>query len=1275
MKHKLLSLLALAGAMCLSTSVWAQDEEPTFVSKWADPVKPTEPVRGAYEGSWVTPVAGKNYYIYNVGASQFMGCGRDWGTRTIATVDSIASPTGSKIAHATNKNFAISYSASADGSTGNLFFSPLNTDMNGYVTGLQDGNASWQDGDTGRAGHYELVPVEDNGFLLHDAKNEPYDGTVEITDENIDKYRLLGIDAVETASYTWNDAWAGENADGKSYKVVWKFVEATDDVAKDIRAWRDDPEFAALQKAYEAAMVIYNAKVVLHATLDTADVKGISEADINAAVAVYESETATEAEILAANTALQLAITLASATEYPVDITGVLQNPDFEIATANGVLPPGWDITITGNNLGQQNRTDVNPEDGYSMTNFIEAWASGSLGDGVIAQTIYGLPAGTYRLECDASICHDPASGDGSDIVGAGLFIQSGVLRATTPIGTPRLGVAHFTVDFDNDGGKPMTFGLYAEGTNANWLSADNFQLFYVGELKESPHYKNLKEYLETVTSEYDENSTYCSAVAKEQMNKAIEDAENITTDATDDECDAAYTALEEALKVVNASVAVYEELNTYAQSGGLLEEYASKTADNGWDSLSEQLSQMQQDWQDAYTDGTFTDEQVAEAISSIQGIIINWMTENPDAVKEGNDLTLLLVNADFESGKYFAGWDVADDEVQPDKDYGTIPGWTISSGNITQMSHVIETYHRKFDFNQTIKNMPAGVYDITVQGFVRHDGSATDQTIFYAGDLETQLMERSAQWSVDGYYNDGDGKGDPCGGANKDQTITNSLGESVKVPNGMSGFYWWEQEENTDGANMDYPKWQEGDNYYTNHIKAVLKEAGDFTIGLKSLGTTDWIIWDNFQIKYIGNDGSIYAEIAQEKWEELTKVYESEANAIYLTEKAANDYNTIGTIDYTGISDLEGYNEYAALCDALIAYIKEGTELGKALQTLLEDYGNRITATEAETSDFVNGVYSDLSDKLEGLSIADNDELKNAPAALAEAWTKCIMDNATEGEFGNVTEVIYNPNYVSYEDETVGSLNGWTMEKADDVTFGNYLADNGVAEAWHASGEYTSKQQIVGLTEGYYRLTVNGWFSPSEAYTAATHKEWAAISRAYMFGESSEGRYTKLLKNVLAYGSESDEGTEGQSTFTYTDEEENEVTIYAPGSRVSAAYYFQNVIAAVEPTELSGEDENVPTYRNTLDVQVGEDGILTIGISNKGLYVDGQNNDWAVFSNWTLSYLGTEAPDGIAVVDAKTQSAPAVIYTIDGRQAARLQRGLNIVRTAEGQVQKVLVK
>ena len=75
MKHKYFSLLALIGAMTVSTSAMAQ---------WSEPTAPKVPAAPAeYEGNWVTPESGGQYYLYNVGSGLFLGGGQTWGTRGI----------------------------------------------------------------------------------------------------------------------------------------------------------------------------------------------------------------------------------------------------------------------------------------------------------------------------------------------------------------------------------------------------------------------------------------------------------------------------------------------------------------------------------------------------------------------------------------------------------------------------------------------------------------------------------------------------------------------------------------------------------------------------------------------------------------------------------------------------------------------------------------------------------------------------------------------------------------------------------------------------------------------------------------------------------------------------------------------------------------------------------------------------------------------------------------------------------------------------------------
>ena len=285
----------------------------------------------------------------------------------------------------------------------------------------------------------------------------------------------------------------------------------------------------ALQSAYAGYLAI---KAPVEALDDDASVyEGDATIDLSEIDAPVQATTTLEALNAAIETAKPLlqnaaatffsSVTLNEGKRF--DITNIyLTNPDFEIPTTSGVLPPGWTITITGQNCGQQNRTDTNPESGLAITNFIEAWHPSQLGNGVIAQTVSSLPEGTYVLECDASICHDPAGAD--DITGANLFIQSSLKTERQAISNVRLYINHYSLEFSHGGVGSVTFGLEADNTNANWLSADNFKVYYAGGVDLSIYADALAEAVAgfealEATSDADDYATY----------KAVVDANNTT--------------------------------------------------------------------------------------------------------------------------------------------------------------------------------------------------------------------------------------------------------------------------------------------------------------------------------------------------------------------------------------------------------------------------------------------------------------------------------------------------------------------------------------------------------------------------------------------------------------------------------------------------------------------------------------------------------------------------------------------------------------------------
>ena len=281
--------------------------------------------------------------------------------------------------------------------------------------------------------------------------------------------------------------WGYGIPSGKDLAGVVAHADATADGWMCDWAFLTEAEYnmMAPKKDYEAIR-----NVALGIVENTAIYTDKNSAAATLTSAIYAQDDAVDAassadDITAAIAAIRAAVakfvdTVELKSGERFDITNIyLVNADFEVPTDNGKLPTGWTITITGQNCGQQNRTDTNPETSLSITNFIEAWHPSQLGSGVISQKVSGLPEGTYVLECDASICHDPAGAD--DIVGANLFIKSPLKTEKQAISNVRLYIKHYALSFVHGGEGTVEFGLENDNSNANWLSADNFKVYFAG--------------------------------------------------------------------------------------------------------------------------------------------------------------------------------------------------------------------------------------------------------------------------------------------------------------------------------------------------------------------------------------------------------------------------------------------------------------------------------------------------------------------------------------------------------------------------------------------------------------------------------------------------------------------------------------------------------------------------------------------------------------------------------------------------------------------------
>lgn len=1207
MKHKLLSLIALAGAMFMSTGAFAQ---------WTEPVEPTKPTAA---GEFAVD---KNFFIRNVGAGQYVTAGNSWSTQLSLTADGLDDTLNPAAIVTVSEG-----SAELSGNDNTATVSGYKLKLNGTF------HFNGASGDRAITNTFLFRDSEESGFIDLGSQTKGYIW-------NITKvgtyYRIQTADGDPTFPNATTQ-YAGWVSDGMTIEEGAPTVIVFNLTAEDENI---DWEFIPCDD-YLTKKEAYASRVELYETLVSTTSLGYT-VDTSAATAVYNNENATKEQIEAAISKLKYDINSkkyeaawASASENnPLDVTeDCLTNPTFDTDIN------GWTITVTGQNLQWQNRTDGSVDESknwVSISKFIEAWRpsdQGGLGDGTISQTVYGLPAGKYMLECDAMATRqgglDGLSAEDA-VEGAYIFIQGENHEVREPIKAPDTQPKHWSVVFINDDSQWLTFGLKVESTTANWISADNFKLTYYGKTEDSPELAILKEAIKRANELAEQvemnnieatDNINVSEEARQALNSAISQGESAASGSDAAAQTAATEVLNNAITAVNESKAVYAQFKAVYETGN---ETLNHLIDNNqWGDLQGEIETfLEDDLKAKFEAGTLTAEQLEEYQNKISDMIHEFISD-PSQIHEGDDLTFLLANPHFKTGT------TADPT-----------GWTINSGSMTELAlatHNIETYHKQFDLSQTIPNMPAGVYDVTLQGFARHDGGDTDKTWLYGGITKAFLIslnDDEEQMRAEPIYFDGSQEHPYIHDGNYDNTASNGMYKS----NGMGGSYYWFQEIN---PNTNEP-------YYTNHVEVVLAEDGDLTIGIHCETESDWVIFDNFGIKYAGMNVAVFAKMVKDKQLELsTLVEDTEAENIMaiatdvnnlVTEKLAINADNIDNADDALAAIAEIEEVIAKVKESAAAYLSVGQVI-EYFQSLLESL-----SPDASFADALDAAQNSYDNGYATVAAMKEDEQK-----LAGGWAAAMSVNIEANS--DATALILNPDFDGLvPDDGVSGDQFWTSDSyhgADWLAYEhfNYQGNN---------LQFDTHQDLNGIKPGFYTLSVQGFYrygdyNPNETEgtpgAGNAHAEGTEVLNAVMYVNTSATNNSVALKSIFD-GAQSDAmGVNGEVQAEGT-------AGYIPNTMEAAAAYF-----------------NAELYPNELGFQVGEDGKCTIGIRK----ADGLPNDWTIISNWQLFYHGTVAPDAVQDLEAKT-TGNVTIYGIDGRQQSQLRRGINIVRT-NGQVNKVLVK
>ena len=643
--------------------------------------------------------------------------------------------------------------------------------------------------------------------------------------------------------------------------------------------------------------------------------------------------------------------------EEPANVTALMINPNFDQGNKDG-----WDITEgIGQNLqynydagvhdytlpdGTAIHGHYNAETGAWIQGFIEAWhASNNLGNGTISQTIVGLPAGKYSFSCDAIACRQSAGKQSN--VGVYLFAQGGDVNMQTSISTDNEKPEHFEMTFVSSGGT-IVLGLKSQSATANWMAADNFELWYYGEVdpNDDPYKVILEGTIASLEKKYpDVEGLMANNDVKDAYLAELEAAKN---------CEEDYQVEDSVLNAAAAALA--KSINDYVRMESLMEQVqaqAEQFEGTSFDELSEILGEWyEMTLMEAYNDGT-ADEAMIDSISIKMGeMIVEHITAN---VKPGDELTPLIKNPAFNTG--FGSWTTT----------GSTPAFGGKGGNADNQigdvaridnSGCAEVYHASFNMYQIVRNMPKGAFKLTAQAYERNDepqGAWESEwgdgpqvgihAVLYANNFESKVNHIMV------------GAQDECiyRGNDTDNWPTDTYASSYDkwVPNSM------------DGANFYFNLGEDQQTYLVS-VDFVLGHAGDsITIGLKNDYKNSWVIFDNFRLYYTGESLEALEEPVNSMLAKLDAVLEDEdsmfGNDVKPNVQAIRD--ALATA-YAG-NDADGVFEALDNGTEAIAYAAQSAAAYEALTNAYDGLmGEYYAHEESEFSDERNAAVKDLLDK-----------------------------------------------------------------------------------------------------------------------------------------------------------------------------------------------------------------------------------------------------------------------------------------------------------------------
>ena len=552
--------------------------------------------------------------------------------------------------------------------------------------------------------------------------------------------------------------------------------------------------------------------------------------------------------------------TLSEASEKnPVDATFLLKNPNFN---RNDQRVSAWTVS--------ENCTNKNLNGGNQVNNCAESHHSTF----TISQTVNGAPAGLYKMEAQGFYRQD----DGVEEDNPVFYITDG-----THEDTKRVPVRTGEENNMSDASVSFSKGLYecnplegkitgklevgVRGTATHqWVIFDNFRLTYLGPIPADPTLMDpvmaTAKKLATDPYKTEGKETLQEAITAAQTAVAYSASYNYTEfEAEVKKLQAAIDAFEKANRIVKEGTFYVQHVNSgkYMAAGhnwgtrGIVNETGidltlAANADNTV-TVETQVSNggaqhflgdglyMDQNsfgwWIGKYEDGTFSLSNGTKYVDvDDEGNLVfvdnpvGWQFITPENWQKGQ---LAKLDAATPENGVDATWMLKNPNFN--RNDQRVSAWTTSGSNInlnggennsgTNMNNCGEAYHSKFTVSQKVEGARSGIYVLEAQGFYRQDGDAAESTPEFFIKDNTKNVE------------------------NDSVTMAVTVSEEYKALG--------------EGSMSSASELFSEGKY--DHKLAQCKIKGDFTVGVRTKGENQWVIFDNYRLTYYG---PIPAEMGQ---------------------------------------------------------------------------------------------------------------------------------------------------------------------------------------------------------------------------------------------------------------------------------------------------------------------------------------------------------------------------------------------------------------------------